>query len=302
MKIFALTSASFFLKTLMKGTLKSILKGITMSKELKSVPMNLILVPENPSRMLINRVSLEELAESLKSRGLLQPILLRAENEFYRIEAGHRRFLAASMLGWENIDAIILESTSEDALHLERAHENLIRADLNPVEESKIVWDLVYEDGRGVEKTARLLCKTQSWIDSRLEIAKFPIDLKDALVRVDIKVAVAKELNKVSDPEMRARLLKSAVDYGASAQTVHNWINDSQGCQFLDPAAVAEASGDVSVIDRTQVTLPCRICNTSQLIDVLRHIWICPDCLGAVRELSREVQRQMGATEPEGIL
>lgn len=233
----------------------------------------------------------------MRKLGQLQPILVRRYNDVLEIEAGHRRYLAAQMLGWSYIDAIILESTSEDALHLERAHENIIRADLNPVEESKIVWDLVYEDGRGVERTSKLLCKTISWVDTRLEISKFPDDLKEAISRFEIKVAVAKELNKVKNHETRERLLKSAVEYGASANVVRQWVDDTQVHQFLEQSEVQAAGGDAVAIDRSQVTMPCRICDTSHLIDILRHIWICPDCLGAVRELSRETIKQLRMAE-----
>ena len=233
----------------------------------------------------------------MKKLGMLQPILLRKEDHQYRIEAGHRRFLAAQMLNWPAIDAIILEPTEDDNLHLERAHENLIRADLNPVEESKIVWDLVYEDGRGIERSAKLLCKTESWVDTRLEIAKFPDDLKEALSKREIKVAVAKELAKVKNHETRERLLKSAIEYGASAPVVHRWIDDAQVGRFLEQQEVASAVGDAVAIDRSQVTMPCRICDISQLIDVLRHIWICPECMGAMRELARETQKQLSMAE-----
>jgi hypothetical protein len=199
------------------------------------------------------------------------------------------------MLGWQDIECIVQDITDPDNEHLDRAHENLIRADLNPVEEARITWDLVYQDGRGIEKTSRLLCKTISWVETRLEIAKFPDDIKDSLTRNEIKVSVARELGKVKSADTRAKILSSAIDYGASANVVKQWISDMQAHETLPQSAVVDASGDISVIDRTQVTLPCRICDQSNLIDVLRHVWVCPDCLGAVRELSREMQRQMAA-------
>jgi len=267
--------------------------GNTTKKELLSLPMYLVLEPKNPDRADINRDALEELASSMKSRGLLQPILVRSENENYRIEAGHRRFLAAQILGWKYIDAIVQAPSSEDALHLDRAHENLVRCNLNPVEEAKIVWALVHDDGRGVEKVASMLCRTLSWVDGRLEIAKMPDDLKEALSKNEIKVAVAKELCKVKNHETRERLLKSTVEYGASAAVVKQWISDSSVNQFLEQSEVQGAVGDMVAIDRSQVTMPCRICNISQPIDVLRHIWICPECMGAMRELARETQKQL---------
>ena len=270
------------------------------------VGMELIKEPIKAVRNQMDRDALVELADSIKTRGLLQPIILLKGPDGYEIEAGHRRFLAVQMLGWSVIDAMVKEYEDDDALHLDRAHENLIREDLNPVEEAKIVWALVYEDGRGLERTAKLLCKTESWVDSRLEIAKMPDDIKEALSRREIKVAVAKELCRVKNMETRGRLLKSAVEYGASAAVVRQWCSDSQVGLFLEQSEVQSAGGDTVAIERSQVNMPCRICDISHQIDVLRHIWICPECMGAMRELARETQKQLrmaaaGGVEPEGV-
>ncbi len=242
----------------------------------------------------------------MRTRGLLQPIILLKDSDGYEIEAGHRRFLAAQMLGWSVIDAMVKDVSDDDSLHLDRAHENLIRADLNPVEEAKICWDLVQNDGMGIERVAKLLCKTFSWVDRRLEIYKLPDDLKDALSKREINITVSQELAKVKNHETRGRLLKSAIEYGASAAVVRQWCSDTQVGLFLEQSEVQAAGGDAVAIDRSQVTMPCRICDISQLIDVLRHIWICPECMGAMRELARETQKQLrmienGEVEPERI-
>lgn len=264
-----------------------------MSGIYQKIGVEKIQEPLSPSRNQIDHNALMELAESIKTRGLLQPIIVYRVSDGYEIEAGHRRFLAVKMLGWSVIDAIVKDNDDEESLHLDRAHENLVRCDLDPVEESKIVWDLVYEDGRGAEKVSKMLCKTISWIDSRLEIAKFPDDIKKALSQRDIKVAVAKELCKVHDVDNRARLLQAAIEYGASATVVKQWCSDSQVGDFLSNCEVQEAGGDAVAIKSSQVMMPCRICDITHNIDVLRHIWICPECMGAMRELARETQKQL---------
>ncbi len=272
-----------------------------MVKNMVRIELSKILEPLKPDREKVNRESVQELSDSMKKYGQLQPILVLKENAAYRIEAGHRRFCAAQMLGWAEIDAVVLEASGTEHLHLIRAHENFHREQLNPIEESKICWRLCQEDGLGVEKTARELCKTLSWVDTRLEIAKMPPDIKASIALGEIKVAVAKELCKVKNHETRERLLKSAVEYGASAAVVRRWVNDSSVGQFLEQSEVQAACAEGSAIDRSQVTMPCRICNISQLIDVLRHIWICPDCMGAMRELAREKQKQLHMAGTGGI-
>ncbi len=264
-----------------------------MSGIYQKIGMESIREPENPSRNQIGMDSLLELAESIKARGLLQPIVVYPVSDGYEIEAGHRRYLAVKVLGWSVIDAIVRDYTGEEHLHLDRAHENLVREDLNPVEESRIVWDLVHGDGRGIEKVCKMLCKTMSWINSRLEIYKFPEDVKAALSLNNIKIAVAKELSKVATDDTRSRLLAAAVEYGASAAVVAQWCADSQVGDFLMQREVQEATGDSVAINSSQVNMPCRICDISHNIDILRHIWICPECMGAMRELSRETQKQL---------
>lgn len=259
--------------------------------------MELIQEPLKPQREHISLESIEELAASMKKLGLLQNILLRKNATGYEIEAGHRRYLAAKLLEWDEIDARILDSTDEDVMHLERAHENLIRQNLNPVEEARIVWDLVYEDGRGIEKTAALLCKGVKWIEKRLDIWRYPEDLKDAIRTNKIKIAVADELQKVKDEGARERLLASVIEFGASSRTVKNWIDDSQVGTFLENRQTYDNMDDNPVISRSDVSMVCRICDIVHNIDVLRHIWICPDCLGVIRELARETQKQLAGTE-----
>lgn len=268
-----------------------------MKRDLQRILLSKIIPPQKQAREAINHQALEELALSMKLLGQLQPILLRPMGEGLEIEAGHRRFLAAKFLDWTEIDAYILEPTDEDALHLERAHENLIREELNPVEQARQVWDIVYEDGRGVERAAALLCKTRNWIESRLEIWKYPEDLKDAVRKNLIKITAAKELAKVKDDETRKKLTDGAIEFGASVETIRRWISDATTSTYFETREVQQDGDGFASILQTEVVMPCRICNLSHKINVLRHIWICPECMSVVRELARETQRELAAAE-----
>jgi ParB/RepB/Spo0J family partition protein len=224
---------------------------------------------------------------------------LRPTSDGFEIEAGHRRFCACQLLGWSEIPALVQSASVVGDQHLDRAHENFIRENLNPVEEARIVWDLVHNDGLGMERAAAMLCKTVSWIDSRCEIAKMPDDLKEAISDGRLKVAVAREIAKVKDAATRARLVASACEYGATAAVVKNWCADSRVGEFLMPAEIPADQGDIQSIPRSQVELPCRICDIRQQIDVLRHVWVCPECLGMVRELARATQHELSLSGGE---
>jgi ParB family chromosome partitioning protein len=270
-------------------------------RRLKKISLEQIREPEDRQRIDISRESIDELALSLTKLGLLQPILVRKKNDHYEIEAGHRRYLAAKQLNWHEIDCIVLDKNEEAKLHLERAHENLIRENLNPVEEARCCWKLVYEDDRGVERTAALLCKTIAWVENRLDILRYPEEIINAIAAGKIKLTVAKELARVKDIETRQRLLESAVSYGASGSTVAKWVEDMSVSAYLENKEIMEQAGQIQAADMGQVTMQCFVCQNRYIMDYLRHIWLCPDCRALVYQLQRataeEMQRQDGRVE-----
>ena len=268
-------------------------------KELTKIPLNKIDEPANPDRVKLDSDGIAELAQSMDKMGLIKPIIVVQRGDRYEVEAGHRRLTAARALNWSTIDAIIESKLDEEDLHLIRAHENLIRENLNPVEEGKLVYKLVYEDGRGVEMTAKLLCKSTSWIESRMDILRWPEEVVDKLRAGKITLAVAKELVKIKDKQTRLEYTNAAADYGASSNVVKQWIEDTQVKNYLEQAAVTTAMGDATAVGLGTTRLMCSMCGTYHDIDMLRHIWVDPECMQAVDELSYELKKIM-SQEPEG--
>ncbi|HDO25499.1 MAG TPA: ParB/RepB/Spo0J family partition protein [Nitrospirae bacterium] len=267
-------------------------------KELSRIPLNKISAPENPDRFKMEHDGIMELAQSMQKLGLIQPIVVRKKGERYEVEAGHRRLTAARSLNWSSIDAIIEDEKKEEDLHLIRAHENLIRENLNPVEEGKLVYKLVYEDGRGVEATSKLLCKSTAWVESRMDILRWPDEVTDKLRVGKITLAVAKELVKIKDKQTRLEYTNAASDYGASATVVRQWIEDTQIKNYLEQGEVASAVGQATAADMGTTRLTCGICGEYHDIDKLRHVWIDPECMVAIQELSYEIRKQL-SIEPK---
>lgn len=259
-------------------------------KELVEIPLSKIIEPLDAARAAINEEGVFELAESMLKLGLLQPILVRAVGDKYEIEAGHRRYLAAIRLNWSTISSIIIKGEDEERLHLERAHENLVREDLNPLDEAKLVYKLVYEDGRGVEATSKMLCKSEGWILARCDILRWPQDLKTAIGTGQITLSVGKELAKVRDDEKRGRLLEAAVKHGATKRVVHQWVEDMSIDRYFESQDADSDMGSSIQVGMGDCRLECRVCGTYMDMYVMRHIWLCPDCLGGVRELAKEVR------------
>lgn len=268
-------------------------------KNFKNLLITKIKEPGEAVRSQIEFEGILELADSMKKRGLLQPIGVKPQGDMFEIEYGHRRYLAACHLGWTTIDAIILDTDDEDALHLERAHENLIRENLNPLDEAKLVYQLVYEDGRGVEAAAKMLSKSEAWISRRCDVLRWPKDIQAAIGSGEISLSVGLELQKVREEEKRIALLEAAIKHGATKRVVAQWVDDMSVDTFLKSQQADTEMGNAITSDMSEVQMECRVCGIYHGVNILRHIWLCPECLMGVRELAREVRTEIAKQKEE---
>ena len=210
-------------------------------REVVTVPLEALLPSPQPRRRFEN---LEALAESIREKGVLQPLLVRPLGDGrYAIVAGERRHRAAKMAGLAEVPVRVLDLSEKEARLLALV-ENLQREDLNPYEETLGALDLLSEElgktreevvgllhrmrdeARGkvphnvvgspeaqrVEEVFRALGRMswESFVQHRLPLLGLPEDLRAALEAGTLPYTAALELKKVKDPEARARLLEEA--------------------------------------------------------------------------------------------
>ncbi len=127
---------------------------------------------------------LDSLAESIRDQGLLQPIVVRAiGSDRYQLIAGERRWRAATRAGYERVPAIVRRTADEEMLPLALI-ENLLREDLNPIEEAGAYQQLIDESGWTQERVAVKVGKSRSYVANTMRLLRLPED-----VRADIAAA-----------------------------------------------------------------------------------------------------------------
>ncbi len=134
----------------------------------------------NPRRAFAN-AELDELVASLRERGIIQPIVVRAVRgvaDGYEIVAGERRWRAAQRAGLHEVPVVVIEATDAEALQL-AIIENVQRADLNPLEEAEGYRALMDEFGNSQEEIARIVGKSRSYVANTLRLLKLPDRVKD---------------------------------------------------------------------------------------------------------------------------
>jgi len=176
----------------------------------RMIPMERILPNPDQPRKTVDEKALEELAGSIEAHGLLQPVLVRREGDHYVIIAGHRRYRACGMLGWEEIPAVIREETAERAIE-QALIENVQREDINPIEEALTYQRLMDANGYSVREMAARVHKSHGYVGTRLELLRHA-DVAEAVAEGRIDITTARELARVRDAERRSHLLGQALE------------------------------------------------------------------------------------------
>ena len=190
--------------------------------------------PEQP-RIQFKEEAIEELADSIAERGVLQPILLRPHGEGFEIVAGERRWRAAQRARLHTIPAIVREIDDTTAAEIALI-ENIQREDLNAIEEAEGFRQLIQKHGHTQDNVAKLVHKSRSHVANLLRLLDLPEFVRQSLVRGDISMGHARAVATAPDPE---ELAKEVIAKGLSVRQTE------ERARFVKPGAgidIARAS------------------------------------------------------------
>lgn len=177
-----------------------------LSKEFTYLPLDKISPGKYQPRQDIDEEELKELSQSIKEKGVIQPIVVRRVGlDNYEIVAGGRRFHAAKLLGIKEIPTMIKELEDKDAL-IFAIIENLQRKDLNPIEEAEALMRLVEEFEFTQDEIAKFVGKDKTTIANTLRLLKLPALIKDALRKGIINRSQARTILALEQKEDQERL------------------------------------------------------------------------------------------------
>ena len=175
--------------------------------DVKKIDINKIYTNPNQPRKTFDKESLNELAESIKLHGLIQPIVVNQMPDGYMIIAGERRYRASKICGLKEIDAIVKNYTNKQIAEISII-ENLQREDLNPVEVAKGIKKLMDEYGLTQEKVAERLGKSRSAIANSLRILSLYPEVLELVEKGKVSFGHAKILVAVTDYALQLMLAK----------------------------------------------------------------------------------------------
>jgi ParB family transcriptional regulator, chromosome partitioning protein len=182
--------------------------------DLRRLPVELIAPNPRQPRRQLDEGALVALADSLKERGVLQPVLVRpVAGGTYELIAGERRWRAAQLAGFDALPAVVRPHDDEESLELALI-ENMAREDLNPVEEARACALLVEELGLSREDVGRRVGRSRVAVSNLLRLLDLPDEVLDLLAAGHLTEGHARALLTAGDHDARRRLARSAAQEG----------------------------------------------------------------------------------------
>ena len=158
----------------------------------------------NQPRKDFDQAALEALAESLKQKGVIQPLVVRSVGDFYEIVAGERRWRAAQLARLHDVPVVIRELDDTEVLEI-AIIENIQREDLNAIEEALGIKQLIERFGHTQEKIAEALSKSRSHVANLLRLLNLPAEVQQMVRESELSAGHARALINAPDPVGLAR-------------------------------------------------------------------------------------------------
>ncbi|MBK5241133.1 nucleoid occlusion protein [Clostridium sp.] len=183
-----------------------------MQNNVNYVSIELISPNVYQPRKHFNEETIEELSQSIKSYGIIQPLTVRKSGENrYELVAGERRLRAAKKIGLQQVPVIIIDITDKDSAAIALL-ENLQREDLNFLEEAVAYFNLIQDHSYTQEQLAQIIGKKQSTIANKLRLLKLDKEITNVLVENKLTERHARALLKLPDIHIQKKVLKVIID------------------------------------------------------------------------------------------
>ena len=167
--------------------------------------------------------ALQELADSIKQFGLLQPILVQDKGEYYEIIAGERRWRAAKLAGLKEVPVIIRNYSSQEIVEISLI-ENIQREDLNPIEEAQAYKRLLTEFNLKQDEVAERVSKSRTAVTNSMRLLKLCDGVQQMIIDDMLSTGHARALIPIEDPELQLQLAQRIFDEKLSVREVEKLV------------------------------------------------------------------------------
>ena len=213
------------------------------------ISLNDIKRNENQPRKVFNEEKIDELAESIREHGVIQPIIVMKSGTGYEIVAGERRWRAARKAGLAEIPAVVRELTKEQNM-LFAIIENMQREDLSPIEEAEGIKNMIETFNLTQEEVSKSIGKSRPYITNSLRLLKLPKPIREMIVDGRISSGHGKILVAIDDEEKQIVLAINIVEESISVRGIEDFMMEKKNRKRGKPANRSPKSSDLLLVER----------------------------------------------------
>ncbi len=207
-----------------KEVVKEVVKEVKVPAD-TNLPVSSIEPNRNQPRKNFDKAELEELADSIKRYGVIQPLIVQKKNDYYEIIAGERRWRAAKLAKLKEVPVVIKDYEPQEASEIALI-ENLQRSDLNPIEEAKAYKDLIEEYDLRQEDVATRLSKSRSAITNSMRLLNLSEKVQRMIEEGDLQMGHARALLGLENEALQEKTAKTVVDKGLSVRDTEKLVKN----------------------------------------------------------------------------
>ena len=208
------------------GALLSSDRTIDLGSEPTEVELESIVPGSMQPRTHFDEASLQSLAESIRSHGIVQPLLVRRRSDGYELIAGERRWRAAKLAGLTRVPVVVKDVPDDSLLEIALI-ENIQREDLNPIEEAQAYKKLIDTVGLTQEALAARVGRDRSYITNYLRLLRLPDDLQQLVTEGRLSTGHARTLLALTHVDLQRRMARKIIDDGLSVRATELLVHKS---------------------------------------------------------------------------
>lgn len=224
----------------------------------RRVPLDSIVASPWQPRRNFDEQGIEDLAQSIREQGLVQPLVVRERDGKYELVAGERRFRALRLLEREEAPVVVMDASDHGMRELALV-ENIQRADLNPLEIAAAYRSLIDENSFTHEKLSQRVGVSRAQVTNTLRLMELPEEVKQMVAGGELSSGHARAILSLDDPLAQLRLARQAVAAGWSVREVERRVapRSRDGKEEKAPAKVDPHAADL--VERLRRHLGCKV-------------------------------------------
>lgn len=257
-----------------------------------------LLLPSFQAHREISQEHINEISESIKLIGVIEPLIVRRTDKGLEIVAGCVRYRAALLAGLKAVPCIITNLDLKDSEIL-KLHENVKRIPLDHVDQGHTFIMMMETFDMTEKDISESVGKSIAYISQHISLVRVGNELTQAVKDKLISFSQARELMRVSDPVERNRLLRYCQEDGATVQVLQRWVQDHLREISKSPSPEHVNHEPNSDLKNIHVSRPCDACDNLTEISKIYSLLLCKHCHDTIKEAISQEKKGISSESPE---